>query len=140
MFGEGQKKRVVIDDPIVEGDATRAQIVNVLSGLEEAIGKQKKYSAVSWTSRSFGADLSRAGSEQLSGMIDDNQWKQMGKIGSGDYLCKTTITTDSSSFIVNYTLYEAQSQVLVKSVSKDLGQKKGDLKKASQSLAKSLFK
>jgi hypothetical protein len=139
-FGQAGKRRVVIDDPIVEGEATRAQIANVLDALESAIGKQKKYTAVSHTSQSLGAELSRAGTEQLSGMIDDSQWKQMGKIGSVDYLCKTAITADSTSFVVKYTLYEEQSQVLVKSASKDLGRHKGDLKKACEGLAKSLFK
>jgi hypothetical protein len=139
-FGQTSKRRVMIDDPIVEGEATRVQIANVLDALESAIGKQKKYTAVSHTSQSFQADLSRAKTEQLSGMIDEKQWKQMGKIGSGDYVCKTYITADSTSFVVKYTLHETQVQELVKSVSKDLGRQKGDLKKACEGLAKSLFK
>jgi len=106
---QAQPKQVAMLEPL--GTASSMQKAIIRASLAEAITNSGGYEALSRT------DIDQIMNEfnfQMSGMVSDDQLKELGRMSGAELLCITRLTSDGSDFFVESSLIEIQSGRIVK--------------------------
>jgi hypothetical protein len=88
--------------------------------VRKIIDQQTKYRVVSYAKKDLMATLEMIEKQQTSGRVDPEQWTQLGKMAGAQFICAPFLVESANSVYVTYSLLEAQSGVLIKTVSRNV--------------------